>query len=144
MSSKLIIVADMQRFKLFSCKKDPLGRESVELLKNIDSLETHKRMSEKVSDRQGNFKSVGASGKGEDHDKVLEEERRRIKEIAEEISQALKDHSYDIWFFAAPKAINNKILECLTSEIINRIGTNLHSDLTKIPNDEILGHFTKA
>lgn len=143
MSSKLIIVADLQRFKLFSIKQDPLGRESVELLDSIDSLETHLKMSEKVSDQHGNFQGVGASGAGENHNFALEEERRRIKEIAEETSNALKKHDHKSWCFAAPKEINNKIVELFDASMKQSMTANLHSNLTKIPNNELLLHFKK-
>lgn len=143
MSSKLIIIADMQHFKLYKTKKDPAGRESVELLQSIDSLETHQRLHEKVSDQQGNFQGVGASGSGEDHNVALEEERRRIKEIASQITKALQEHAHESWSFAAPKAINNHIVEALNPSIAKSLSVNLHSDLIKTPDDELLGHFMK-
>lgn len=149
MSTKLIIVADLQRFKLFAIKQDPLGRESVELVQSIDSLETHERISDKVSDQKGNFQTfraggaVGASGAGENHNLVIEEEHRRIKEIASQISTNLQECSYDAWYFAAPKAINAQIVELIDPAIKATMTINLHSDLTKIPDDQLLEHFTK-
>lgn len=143
MSSQLIVVTDMQRFKLYTTKKDPMGRESVELLQSLDSVDAHERISDKVSDQQGNFQGVGASGSGENHNLVLEEERRRIKEIASLITDALKTHSHDTWSLAAPKAINNHIVELLDASLTQTMSLNLHSDLTKTPDDELLGHFTK-
>ena len=141
MSSKIILISDMQRFKVFSVKKDPLGRESVDLLENIESLSTHQRIGEKVSDRQGNFQGVGASGKGEDHNLALEEEHRRIKEIAQQVSNTLTKYKHDAWYFAAPKATNNQIVGLLNSIETESMSMNVHADLTKIPDDQILSHF---
>lgn len=141
MSSKIIVLSDMQRFKVFSVKKDPLGRESVDLLENIETLSTHQRMNEKVSDRQGNFQGVGASGKGEEHNVTLEEEHRRIKEIAQQVSSSLAKYKHDSWYFAAPKATNNRIVELLNPIEVQSMSINLHADLTKIPDDQILSHF---
>jgi hypothetical protein len=143
MSQKLIVIADLQRFKLFSTKNDPLERESIELLEESDSLDTHQRMSEKVSDQHGNFKGVGASGAGEDHNLVLEWERRRVKEIGEQISSALQKYPHETWYFAAPKAINNQIVELLAADDKKRMKVNLSSDLTKTPNNRLLEHFSK-
>jgi K+-transporting ATPase c subunit len=143
MSSKLIIVTDLQRFKLFTSKVDPMGREALELLHSIDSLESHQRLSEKVSDQQGNFQGVGASGSGEDHNIELEEERRRLKEIAHQITTTLQEHTHTEWYFAAPKAINNQIIELLDPAAVKSMSVNLHADLTKIPTNELLEHFTK-
>ena len=143
MSTKLIIVADLQRFKLFAIKQDPLGRESVELVQSIDSLETHQRLRDKVSDRKGNFQGVGASGSGENHNLATEEEHRRIKEIASQISTNLRECSHDTWYFAAPKAINTQIVDLIDPAIKSTMTINLHSDLTKTPDDQLLEHFTK-
>lgn len=143
MSSKIIIITDMQRFKVFSVKTDPLGRESVDMLENIESLSTHQRLSEKVSDRQGNFQGVGASGKNEEHNVVLEEEHRRIKEIVQQITRSLEKYKYDEWYFSAPKAINNQIIELLNPIETESMSMNLHADLTKIPNDQLLSHFAQ-
>lgn len=149
MSTKLIIVADLQRFKLFTSKIDPMGRESLELLQNIENLETHQQLGERVSDQQGNFQGVSASGlinasgSGEDHNIELEKERRRLKEIAKQISSTLQEHSHTSWYFAAPKAINNQIVELLDPAIVKSMRVNLHADLTKIPTDQLLEHFTK-
>ena len=149
MSTKLIIVADLQRFKLFTSKVDPMGRESLELLQSIESLETHQQLGERVSDQQGNFQGVSASGlinasgSGEDHNIELEKERRRLKEIAKQISSTLQEHSHTGWYFAAPKAINNQIVELLDPAIVKSMRVNLHADLTKIPTDQLLEHFTK-
>jgi hypothetical protein len=143
MSSKLIIIADLQRFKLFTSKVDPMGREAVELMEGSESLDIHQRLHEKVSDQQGNFQGVGASGSGEDHNIGLEEERRRIKEIAQQINKTIQNHGENPWYFAAPKAINNQIVELLDPSIKATMTMNLHADLTKIPDDQLLKHFQK-
>ncbi|MBU0632459.1 host attachment protein [bacterium] len=143
MSTKLLIVADLQHFKFFTTKIDPLGRESLELVEDSDSLLIHQRLSEKVSDRKGNFQSSGGSGSGEDHHIAEEEERRRIKEIAKEITNVLQGHNNESWYFAAPKAINNQIVELLDRSIKENMVMNLHADLTKSSADDLLEHFKK-
>lgn len=157
MAPKLIVVADLQHFKLFEIKKDPLDRESLELLESVDSINGHKKVSEKLSDQHGNFETPtgnfkgpdgsfqgkNSSGFGEDHNIELEWERRRIKEIAQQILQALQSHTHKFWYFAAPKAINNQIVELLDDESVKSMKINLHSDLTNIPNNKLLEHFIK-
>ena len=143
MSTKLIIVADLQHFKFYTSKVDPLGRESLELVEGSDSLMIHQRLREKVSDRHGNFQSVSGSGFGEDHNLGLEEERRRIKEIAQEINNVLKEQGDKAWYFAAPKAINNQVVELLDPSVKKSMSINLQADLTNIPVTDLLGHFKK-
>ena len=144
MSSQLIIVADMQHIKLYSTKKEPLGRESVDLLENIESLSIHQRIHESVSDQQGNFKGVGASGSGEDHNMQLETEHRRIKEIAQQVSAMLQKYNHDSWCFSAPRAINNHVVELLTPAELERLSRNLYLDLTNTPDNKILEHFNTS
>ncbi len=143
MSTKLIIVADLQRIKLFTSKVDPLGREAVELMEGSESLDIHQRLSDKVSDQQGNFQGVGASGSGEDHNLGLEEERRRIKEIAAQINETVQQHGNKSWYFSAPKAINNQIVELLNPSVKAAMTMKLHADLTKTSDNHILDHFTQ-
>ncbi|HEX5711510.1 MAG TPA: host attachment protein [Sulfuricurvum sp.] len=143
MPSNLIIVTDLQRFKLFTSKIDPLGRKAVEMLEGSESLDIHQRLREKVSDQQGNFQGVGASGSGEDHNIGLEEERRRIKEIAQQINKTVQRHGEASWYFSAPKAINNQIIELLHPAVKATMTVNVHADLTKIPDDQLLEHFKK-
>lgn len=142
MSSKLVIVADLQHFKLFSVKTDPLGRESLEFLNGSDSIDMHQRLSEKVSDRKGNFQTDwGIHGSGEDHNIGLEDERHRLKEITERIAKALSQYPHDAWYFSAPKAINKKLIARLSPDILKTMEVNLLLDLTTIQTDELLGHF---
>ncbi len=143
MSSKLIIVTDLQRFKLFTTKIDPLGREAVLMVEGSESLDIHQRLREKVSDQQGNFRGVGASGSGEDHNIKIEEEHRRIKEIAQQVNETAHKHAGESLYFAAPKAINSQIMELLNASVKKQISLNLHADLTKTPDDKLLEHFTK-
>lgn len=144
MSSKLIIVADLQRYKLYTTKQDPLGREAVELLESVDSLDTHQRISQKVTDRMGDYQSSRGSGSaGEEQNLELEDEKRRIKEIAKQISNSLHNQNGKNWCLAAPKAINNQIVEHLDPHLREKLVTNLHLDLTKIPDNKLLEHFNK-
>lgn len=143
MLSKLVIVADLQHFKLFAIKQNQAGRESLELLLSSDSLDIHQKVCEKVSDRKGNFQSSRGSGSGEDHHIAEEEEFRRIKELAKQVSTVLQEHDHESWCFAAPKAINHQITELLTPDIKKTLTVNLPLDLTKIPADQLLEHFTK-
>lgn len=143
MSSKFVIVSDLQHFKFFTIKQDPLGRESLELLSSSDSLDVHLKVSEKVSDRKGNFQNAWGSGSGDDHHIDEEEEQRRIKELAQQISKVLQENPHESWYFAAPKAVNNQIVELLNPNVKKTLTINLPLDLTKIPTDEVLKHFTK-
>lgn len=142
MSFKLVIVADLQHYKLFNIKTDPTGRESLECLSSSDSLDIHQKPSEKLSDRAGHCETAwGRQGSGENHNMAEEEEQKRIKELVSQISSALSKYDHEEWFFAAPKHINNHIITHLTPALKNTLTRNLTLDLTKTPTNEILKHF---
>jgi hypothetical protein len=142
MSSILVVVADLQHFKLFRIKTDPLGRDSLELLNSSDSLDIHQKPSEKVSDRLGHCETAwGCQGGGENHNMAEEEERKRLDELVRQIKDALEQTPHSAWYFAAPKAINRQLGERLTHAQIQTPEITLAADLTKIPTDAILGHF---
>lgn len=142
MSSKLVIVADLQHFKLFWLIQDPLGRESLEAILSSDSLDIHLKPSEKLSDRLGHCETAwGIQGSGENHHMKEEEEHRRVEELAHQIAEALTQNAHEEWYFAAPKAIEHPILECLSPEVRKSLRIHKALDLTKIPSDEILKHF---
>ena len=144
MSSKLVIVADSQHFKLFRVKADPMKRESLECLLSSDSLDIHQKPSEKLSDRLGHCETAwGVQGGGENHNMAEEEERKRLHELSKQISEALQKYPHELCYFAAPKSINHKIIEALSPALQKNITQNLALDLTKTPTDEILGHFDK-
>lgn len=142
MSSILVVVADLQHFKLFRMHTDPLGRDSLELLTSSDSLDIHLKPSEKLSDRLGHCETAwGRQGGGENHNMEEEEERKRLKELSEQISDVLDHFEYDEWYFSAPKAINRQLTERLDEKYTKTLSINLAADLTKIPTDELLEHF---
>ncbi|WP_263831824.1 host attachment protein [Sulfurospirillum oryzae] len=144
MSSKLVVVADLQHFKLFRIKADPMGRESLECLLSSDSLDIHLKPSEKLSDRLGHCETAwGRQGSGENHNMAEEEEQKRIRELVLQISEALLKYDHDEWYFAAPKSINQPIVGHLNSAIKTSMTQNLTLDLTKTPTDAILGHFAQ-
>ena len=142
MSSKLVIVADLQHFKLFRIKADPTGRESLECLSSSDSLDIHQKPSEKLSDHLGHCETAwGVQGGGENHNMAAEEEQKRIRELVIQISEALLKYDHDEWYFAAPKSINQSLIGHLNPTIVKDMTHNLTLDLTKTPTDAILGHF---
>ncbi|MBN1840351.1 MAG: host attachment protein [Campylobacterales bacterium] len=142
MSSKLVVVVDLQHFKLFRIKVDPLERESLECLLSSDSLDIHQKPSEKFSDQQGHCKTAwGIQGGAENHAIEMEEERKRLKELSETISKALLEYPHEAWYFAAPKAIYHAILEKLEPALTQTLTSHVLLDLTKTPTDEILEHF---
>lgn len=95
----------------------------LEFLNGSDSIDRHQTLSEKVSDRKGNFQTEGGvHGSGEDHNIELEDERHRLEEISERITKVLEQYSHDAWCFSAPKAINKKLIALLKNQYSKNYG----------------------
>lgn len=143
MLTKLIIVTDLDHFKLFTRKVDPKGKISLNLRMSKNSLNLHKKIGEEFFDGEGSSHGIRGSETGERHNIRLEKERRKIKEISEQIITVLENNPHQKWSLSAPKAINDHIVALLPESIKNRLRENLYADLTIIPSDEILAHFSK-
>jgi hypothetical protein len=143
---KIIIAVDLGHFKAYKVEKTPLGGSKISMIENYDSIETHGKVSEKVSDASGRFgmgggKNGAATGTSEAHNTQLESEKRLIKLIAKSISSLLSREKVDSWHFAAPSEINGRIIENLNPDIKARLGKNISCNLTKSAKAEILDHF---
>ncbi|MFH0710173.1 MAG: host attachment protein [Pseudomonadota bacterium] len=143
MLPKLIIVTDLDHFKLYTRKVDPKGKLSLSLSMSKNSLNLHKKIGEAFFDVQGSFHGIRGSGTGESYCSRVEKEQRKIKEISEQITTVLENNPHQRWSFSAPQAINNHIVELLPESIKNRLRENLYANLTAIPTDEVLAHFSK-
>lgn len=111
---------------------------NLELLSDIDYIAAHTRASEELSDKSGQF---GASS-GEPHNLKLEQARRGLKQIAEDIGTLLAKESPKAWHLAFPKETNRQLRELLENGVKASLGTNVASDLTKVRKEKLLSHFT--
>lgn len=137
MEKTVVIVADLEHFRAFVKKSDPLGREALEAITACDHIGAHGRFSQKVSDKAGNFK--GASG--EDHTLKTELKKRTVEQIAQEIESVLASNPHKEWWAAFPKAIFSQISGCLSPATQKKLTKELSADLTKMAPADILKHF---
>jgi Protein required for attachment to host cells len=142
---KIIFVVDLGHFKAYEISETPTGPK-IALLESRDYIDAHGKLSDKVSDKAGRFRLGGgkegaAMGYGEPHNIELEEEKRLLKLIADNISDVLGREQCGEWHLAAPSEINGRILNNLVPELTSRIGKNISADLTKTKKSELLSHF---
>jgi hypothetical protein len=136
--SRIVILADLGHFRAFSLTKTDHGRTQVADLVQFDSVQARESISERVSDRRGNFPG---SGSGEAHNLETEHEKRLIKEVADSIKQVLATNKHRAWDLAAPPAINARLLEELGPDLKTKLRQNLTADLSKIGKAELLRRF---
>lgn len=111
---------------------------------DIDYLEAHGRISEKMSDktgRKGNPTGRKGSSTGEPHNTELAKEGDILKQISDDIAAIIEKESPSMWHLAFPKALNNKLNEKLNQQVKKSLKKNVAADLTKIDKNKLLSHF---
>jgi hypothetical protein len=117
-------------------------------LKDINYIKAHGKLEDVVSDEAGRFKG-GAStageatrgSYGERHNIDLENRKRLLKAIAEDIGELVKKEASHAWYLAFPHETTNQLLEHLDPEVKKTLANNITVDLTKTRQNEILSHF---
>lgn len=144
--NKVVIIVDLGHFKAYRVSKEAGESAKLELIESYDSLEAHGRLSEKLTDRSGNFgegvgTGVAATGHGEAHNMETENQKRLIKLIAGDINAVITTEGCARWDLAAARAINSQVVENLDPVVKAKLHKNITADLTKTAKSEILGHF---
>lgn len=147
----IVIVANMGELKAFRVvEKEGINRQAevgskegdrmkhsmLEEIRDMDYLEAHLRKHEKVSDKDGNFK--GASG--ESHNTELENSKRHIKEIADDIAAIFQQEEAAEWYLAFPKENCAKLKESLSGPLAASLVKCMETDLVKADKNKILSH----
>ncbi len=143
----LIIVADLGELKVYK----PVRHEaivnnghdlkvswSLELLTDLDYIAPHKKISEIVSDKAGNFKH----GNVEDNKVEDAVEKRTIKDVASDIEKIVENQQPKQLFLAFPKEHHPQLMAELSDSVKAIIKKDLAADLVKEEKNKILDHFT--
>ena len=143
----LIVVADLGELKVYKPVKHEAivngGHDlkiswSLELLTDLDYIATHKKISDIVSDKAGNFKGVNV----EDNKVEDEIEKRTLKDVAADIESVVEHEKPKKLFLAFPKEMHPSLMEELSAETKAIIAKNLQADLVKEDKNKLLAHFT--
>lgn len=144
MSAKLAIVADLGHMKAYAREVDPVGRVAYKLIESAQNPEALEQNQEKLSDKSGNFRSVGGSGSSGEVEKIgLESEKRAMGHLVAWISQMVKAHGNGNggWHLALPAKINKRVVEQLGDADRKGLKKNLSADLTGIAPADLFKHF---
>ncbi len=147
LDNTLIIIADLGELKVYKPVKHEAivnnGHDlkiswSLELLTDLDYIATHKKISEHVTDKAGNFKH------GNVEDNKLEDtiEARTIKDVAADITKIVEHEHPKQLFLAFPKEHHPALMEALSADVKALIKKDLAADLIKEDKNKILDHFT--
>jgi len=106
-------------------------------IKDINYIEPHLRVQDKVSDNKGRF---GISS-GERHNMKIEMKSRILKAISEDILKLVEENKPHQIYFAFPKETNKQIMEKFEPKVKEAIVKNITLNLTKTDQNMILSHF---
>lgn len=146
----LIVVADLGGFKVYRFSEDDLdGTTSMKLIKKVENRDGHIRQSERVTDRAGRFPkgkgvsgAAGGMGYGENHNEASEVRKRSLEHVAAGVQGALKaERDYEQWHLAAPKMINQHLVDLVDARLRKRLKRNLALDLMKAKKKDLMNRF---
>jgi Protein required for attachment to host cells len=145
MKNKLVIVAGLGLLRAYRIDVTPQGTPRLESLEELVLEEAHSRFSDRVTDLAGRNGAPTQRNWGapmsDDHNYKLEFKRRLIRRLSERIRELVEEHATNGCWFAAPKEINQQMLNELSPANRKRVQRNLACDLTKVSPGEILTHF---
>ncbi len=140
MKSSFLIVTDRGNLKAYRVEKAAAERPPrLHLVQAISLAEAHARTGEVNTDSAGRFPGMNATG---DRHYELENDRRSVKHLAEQITSLLREHHPDHWSFAAPAEINQSVLDHLDAGLRKQVVQNVQRDLVKLSPGDLLEHFT--
>jgi hypothetical protein len=131
-------------------------KESTNLrsITKIDYIEPHTRTSEDMSDqlgRHGHSSGEPSSGEGrgiqlstssgEPHNLALEEERRGMQLIADDIIRLVSDAKPKRWHLAFPKENLDRLLEMIDTNTKETIGKSIGKNLVNAHVKDLLSFF---
>ena len=128
----------------------PTRGPKLDLVEEINFLEAHGRFVDKVTDNSGRFPVTSGPGPGtqmsssESLNTQEENERRLTKLVAEKIEDIIQKERPEFWKFAATAEILPRILDEVRPEIREHLARTVSADLTKVPVNGILEHFSGA
>jgi len=112
-----------------------------ELVTAVDFVEAHKKISDEVTDKEGNYKGGFGSASGEPHNLKLEIEHRLLKEIADTIMKIVREQNPKKWHLAFPAEHHKALLDRIDPDVREKLGIDLSEDLAKEKPEKLLERF---
>ncbi len=145
LENTIVVVASLGELKIFDVKKienivDDELKDSynLELLKGMDYINEHKKISEIVSDKAGNFNG----GTNDDADNLLIEEKKKIvKKIAKDIDEMVESKQPKQLFLAFAKELSDELMDYLNPKTKTVSTKTIYKNLVNTDKNKILSYF---
>lgn len=147
MNDTIIVATDLGTFKAYQLDRTELNTPRLELVEEMELLDGHGRLSDKVTDQAGRYSvpmQSMAMSYGERQKIGLELRRRLVKQVAERLKKLAERRDTDAIFFAASSEVNDMILNEAGPQVRAKIEKNVASNLTNVDKGELLRHFLQA
>jgi hypothetical protein len=149
MTKKLLFVADLGHLRAY--RLDDSVHFSKPRLELLEEWRTNvaKHLRQDVTDQAGQVRKGSTySGPsdlsdGENHNLSLERRHRALKGLAKHMDQLVQREEAEECYLAAGSEINSAILEALNEHARSRIHKNIQANLTNVPSDELIKHFSE-
>ena len=113
-----------------------------ELVTAVDFVDAHKKISDEVTDKEGNYKGHFGSASGEPHNLKLEIEQRVLKEIANDIMKIIREKNPKRWHLSFPAEHNKELVSRIDPDVTEKLDINIKEDLTKVKPEKLLEKFS--
>lgn len=147
MNDTIIVATDLGTFKAYQLDRTELNTPRLELVEEMELLDGHGRLSDKVTDQAGRYSvpmQSMAMSYGERQKIGLELRRRLVKQVAERLKKLAERRDTDAIYFAASSEVNDMILNEAGPQVRAKIEKNVASNLTNVDKGELLRHFLQA
>lgn len=113
----------------------------LELVTDIDYIGPRKSVEDLKSDQAGLFGGRLGHSMEEAHNTELEEEKRTLKEISEDIKTLIEKEAPSSWYLSFPKDKHLELEAILSADIKKTLKKVVPSNLTKTEKEKLLSHF---
>lgn len=145
MADKLVVLTDLGAVKAYRVYRDEMnGSPRIELREAVENPDAHQRMGETLSDQAGRFPTGAGTGQmshGENHNLRTENEKRLIERLSQQVNEIVRSSDAPYFYFAAPREINQRVVDGFESGVRSKMLKNVGSDLVKVDKSAILSHF---
>ncbi len=140
--TSLLIVTDRGSLKAYKVRETPNRGAALTLTQAFDTTDAHGRYQDKLTDQAGRF-PTGKSGGGTAERQGIETEndKRIVRQLADNIAATVKRDGMDGWSFAAPASIHSAVVELLPAEVRACLVEHVKSDLVSIELADLPKHF---
>ncbi len=148
----IVIVADLGELKVYKAAPRDLEAEAglkpdhikLDLVDARDYVKSHWKINDMVTDDAGRFKG-GGQGRGaftqgsvgERHGMEQKIEAEVIAQLAEDITQAVRDSGAQKWYLALPETVYKRVLDKIDPSVRGTLAKGVEKDLIKKDKNEL-------